>query len=933
MLWAAVAAQSQAWLARHQVVARDAVLLLPFAALLAPARAAFAALGGWQPRIETPLTLAATLGPAVSPLPGQCSGDVVLDRLNAGNLLRRMPWGTDWAVRDPAGFAQGTAALVQAVLGLREAAGAHAPVQRDLFWDGLRQRLGGTSSADSSASLSASPRANASPNTGAPFGPASTETLLLRVAVEWAAAAAPPLTDPCFLLQPKAWIVLRMGGPEPLSEALMAQPEALALHLWADADDANPFGPMVVGALPSTDLQRLCCDDFEAEAQATAEVVIQALNAGRAPVALVTLDRELVRRVRALLARADVPLTDETGWLLATTPAAAKLVALLKAAAPQAGPDTWLEWLKTWPPARAAQWQGAALLDSLEAHWREARHVPALAAAQALWARAQAHLRPLAAAGLLPLQQWLRLLHDSLSSDGSLDGLLSDAAGSQVVAAVFRSDAQPGVEAGASNLASFASGDELSAWQSATQDLRLDLGGFTDWVQGCLEQTPYLPIPDADAELVLTPLARCFGRPFQTVVVPGADHQHLGASELPASLVADSLASTLGMDTLATRRLRQRHALAQLLRAPHVTLLRRLRDAEEPLSESPDVQWLLLARAQWLVGLQQGAAAAKSLGNGAAVPLPSPLQSPNTWPLQAWSPSLQTVPAAPVLRPLPVAVGALPQTLSATLVTTLRQCPYRFFAKAVLRLEDLEELDTGLAKRDYGNWLHGVLFRFHQARDRRQPDAPQLQSAADAETRAQGLDAGELLPFRTSFEHFVPAYLAWLTEREAQGWCWHEGETDHQMQPPALQGLRLRGRIDRIDHGPKSGVQVLDYKTGRASALRTQLRDPEEDTQLAFYAALLMDWHGGEATPDALTAAYLALDDADAPEEIAHPQVQQTARALVAGLADEWPRLQAGAAMPALGEGKVCDHCEARGLCRRDHWAAPSSPSDSEPGA
>ena len=28
-----------------------------------------------------------------------------------------------------------------------------------------------------------------------------------------------------------------------------------------------------------------------------------------------------------------------------------------------------------------------------------------------------------------------------------------------------------------------------------------------------------------------------------------------------------------------------------------------------------------------------------------------------------------------------------------------------------------------------------------------------------------------------------------------------------------------------------------------------------------------------------------------------------------------------GAALPALGEGPVCDFCEARGLCRRDHWA------------
>ncbi|HRD95309.1 MAG TPA: hypothetical protein PLA97_02765, partial [Rubrivivax sp.] len=72
-LWADVARHCQHWLAGRGLAARDAVVLLPFAALLPPARQAFAALGGWQPRVETPLTLAAALGPPRPPLGGQCS--------------------------------------------------------------------------------------------------------------------------------------------------------------------------------------------------------------------------------------------------------------------------------------------------------------------------------------------------------------------------------------------------------------------------------------------------------------------------------------------------------------------------------------------------------------------------------------------------------------------------------------------------------------------------------------------------------------------------------------------------------------------------------------------------------------------------------------------------------------------------------------------
>ena len=120
----------------------------------------------------------------------------------------------------------------------------------------------------------------------------------------------------------------------------------------------------------------------------------------------------------------------------------------------------------------------------------------------------------------------------------------------------------------------------------------------------------------------------------------------------------------------------------------------------------------------------------------------------------------------------------------------------------------------------------------------------------------------------------------------------------------------------RLDHGPDGLQQLLDYKTGNADVLKRKVSHPLEDTQLAFYAALL----GAEET---LGAAYVALDSPGAPLAIPHKDVHLSAQTLLEGLGDEWQRLREGAAMPALGEGAVCDTCEARGLCRRDHWEAP----------
>ncbi len=831
--WAQVAAAVRGWLGHKGLAARDAVLLLPFAALLPPARAAFAAGGGWQPRVETSLTLAASLGPPPLPPAGSCVGDLVADRLAASALLRGQAWGAAWDSHDAAGFARIVASVVDAAQALREGAAAFAPPLREAFWERARAAV--------------APAA----------GPAAVEALLLRAAVEWAAASGPLVTDRLFEHRPSAWITLHLGGPDAPAEALLGWADTPSLCLRADPPSDDPF----TAAAGADGVEQILCDDFESEAQAAAAAVIDALGAGRAPVGLVALDRSSLRRVRALLERAGVPLIDETGWLLATTRAAAAVVSLLRAALPDAAEDARLDWLKTWPLAPAAS------LDALEADWRGHRHVPGRDAGRRLWQEAKAHLEPLIVAGARPLSFWLDTTQGLLARDGSFDRLGADPAGAQVLAALGWAGPAP--------------------WRAAATLPRVDQSGFIAWVEATLEATPFLPPPDAGAPVVLTPLARAFGRGFGHVVLPGADAKHLGTAETAPSLIGPSFAQALNLEHTAGRRLRQRLALAQVLRCGRVSLLRRRLDNDEPLADSPDVEWLRLAR----------------MRNG---------QTP--WPLRAWVPARETRPAAPVVTPEPTAAEKLPEQLSATLLQHLRDCPYRFFARGVLRLDEVDELDAALAKRDYGSWLHALLHRFHSQRDHTKPALAQLHDAADAATLELGLDSAELLPFRASFERFAPAYLAWLAAREAEGWFWSDGESDHRIAPAELQGLVLRGRIDRLDHGPDGRRQLIDYKTGSVDGLKRKVKAPLDDVQLAFYAALL-------DADEQFDAAYLALDGNNAPLEIAQPDVHTDATILLQCLGDEWQRLRAGAALPALGEGKVCETCEARGLCRRDHWS------------
>ena len=41
---------------------------------------------------------------------------------------------------------------------------------------------------------------------------------------------------------------------------------------------------------------------------------------------------------------------------------------------------------------------------------------------------------------------------------------------------------------------------------------------------------------------------------------------------------------------------------------------------------------------------------------------------------------------------------------------------------------------------------------------------------------------------------------------------------------------------------------------------------------------------------------------------------------LLDGITHDMQRIAAGAPLPALGEGSVCEWCAARGLCRKDFW-------------
>jgi ATP-dependent helicase/nuclease subunit B len=464
-----------------------------------------------------------------------------------------------------------------------------------------------------------------------------------------------------------------------------------------------------------------------------------------------------------------------------------------------------------------------------------------------------------------PLAAWLEALQQALQASGQWDDLLHDAAGEQVLVALHLkgSSAQ-------------------ALLQSDTS--RMSLGEFSQWVQTALEGASFkTPSPEVDAQVVILPLAQLAARPFAALVMAGCDEVHLPlAPELQGAWSA-AQREALGLPSREQLRDEQRIVWARAMQVPRLDVLWRSAEGEEALQRSPLLQAWQLAHAS-----EEGVDARLS----------------------------QEVMPLPVQQPAPQA-AQLAQRLrfSASSYQDVRSCPYRFFALRLLGLQEAQELDAELSKRDFGSWLHAVLSDFHQSRPRGMDatrDADMLDACAARIASAWfGQDAG-FIPFAAAWPQVRSSYLLWLADHEREGWRFESGELEASLE---VQGVEIHGRLDRVDALAGSGVStymVIDYKTESLGSLQRRVKEPLEDTQLVFYAALL-----GKAN---VKAAYLGVAEKET-KAVEQTLVNEALPLLQEGLASDAQRIAAGHVLPAMGEGMVCEYCAARGLCRKDFWA------------
>jgi len=265
------------------------------------------------------------------------------------------------------------------------------------------------------------------------------------------------------------------------------------------------------------------------------------------------------------------------------------------------------------------------------------------------------------------------------------------------------------------------------------------------------------------------------------------------------------------------------------------------------------------------------------------------------------------------VQPAPsVAPEAVPAGVSISGYNSLVACPYQFYARHILRLNELDEVQEGIEKRDYGERVHEILQRFHErypqvsghSTEEMEAALRQISEEVFADLLQQDFAARAWL---ARWYKSLPAYLEWQGENEAQGWRYAEAESKFDWQ---LEGVRLRGRIDRLDVRADEKL-VLDYKTQSEQVLRNKLKEPGEDVQLACYAY----------AHEAADAAFVSIEDGKVKRVEPKGDVPLLAQLNAERLVQVMERIRGGTGLPANGIDTVCGYCEMRGICRKGEWS------------
>ena len=516
------------------------------------------------------------------------------------------------------------------------------------------------------------------------------------------------------------------------------------------------------------------------EAQAIAIALREALEIPGRTAALVTPDRGLARRVAAHLRRWGVEADDSAGRPLAELAPGTLLLALATAAAEQFAPVPLLALLKhplvRRGPARLAWLEGAraldlalrgprppAGLDGVSAHLAEASGRDREVRARALgWWKEQAV--PL----LRPLE---RAFRSERAAPAALLALIRESA-----------SALTGEEAW-SGPAGRAAADLLTAAEPAAEASgRIAPAALVPMLEQLLGAVAVRPPYGQHPRLFIWGLIEARLQQADLTILGGLNEGVWPPLPAPDPWLAPRLRHELGLPSLDRRIGLAAHDFAGALGGREVLVTRARRDSRAPAVASRF--WLRL----------------EAMTGGLT------RDRTHKWWAEAIDRPDEYRPAG---RPAPSPEPALrPRKISVTEVDRLKADPFAFYARKMLALPALDEVDAEPSPAFRGSAVHNVLEAWMKEDDcdpaRLRPRAEALLAETSAHPLLRALWQPRLMEAIDWIASEVAANRA-AGRRPLRAEAWGERE---------VAGVMLQGMADRIDRLADGGLAIVDYKTG-----------------------------------------------------------------------------------------------------------------------
>lgn len=275
--------------------------------------------------------------------------------------------------------------------------------------------------------------------------------------------------------------------------------------------------------------------------------------------------------------------------------------------------------------------------------------------------------------------------------------------------------------------------------------------------------------------------------------------------------------------------------------------------------------------------------------------------------------------------------AARPYSLSA--LERYQDCPFKFFAADILRLEEVPEDESTMSPRARGRFIHEVFQRFYEAWDSRGGGAITSERVDDA--RALMVEVAEPLLARlpdadaalerarlfgsaisTGSLEIVLGHEASAPADVRERWLEYRLEGEFTLGSPEGRTVALRGVADRIDLLAGNRLRVVDYKTGSAP-------NPSRALQVAIYALCVQERLRGRDGGDwpIAEALYLAFSGKRSQADVVRvgddpTEALEAARTRLLHVVD---RVHRGEFPPQPNDEILCDFCAYSGVCRKDY--------------